>query len=171
MSSPTQPKRTRWLLWVVLFLPLAFVLACFIAFLNVCTIVRADADYGDFQLHGADGEYVAATSRRAQHCRLYLDVPGHGPTRIGDITEEMMPSHAHRYERENGTVDYTTSCSFTFREGKLQEFHLHGDNYRFARNPDGPCVKLPMFYSQFHREFGKPKSETSSRGERSFQFH
>jgi hypothetical protein len=166
-----QPKLPRWLLWLIPAMPLGFIVACFVAFLSVCTVVGVDADYGDMELHGADGEYVAATSQRAQHCRLYLDVPGHGPTRIGDVTEAMMPSDARRSEQENGTVHYTTSCGFTFREGKLQDFHLYGDDYRFSRKPDGPWVTLPMAYRQFHRQFGEPKSQTSDRSNRRFDFH
>jgi hypothetical protein len=171
----TNPKRSRWLLWLIPALPLGFILACYIAFLSLCTYVAVDGIYDRYQFDGARGTYYQVFTRLPASCELYVDLPGQGPIAVGEITEEMVKGKSTLLDpREGSDVrEYIGDFGrFEFRSDKIVSVELNGDKLPFSNRPEGPWLRFPVRYADVHKVFGPPKRTVSTREqERMPPFH
>ena len=169
-----KPKRSRWLLWLIPLVPLAFIGACYIAFLSMCTYVAVDGIYDRYQFDGARGKYYGVFTRLPENCGLYVDFPGHGPIAVAEITEDMVKDKTTLLDPREGSDVRIYSGSFgrfEFLNDKIIAVELYGDQLSFSNRPEGPWLKFHVPYAEVHKVFGPPKRMLRTREEERIQFH
>jgi hypothetical protein len=151
--------------------------ACYTAFLVVCTYEWRTSTYGSLKFTGVNGMYWELYSDDASNCQLYIEITDKGFFPISAIPKELL----ERETDETRTFFRRLGYRYKYRSkfGHLSlEFDQDNRLVQFRGSPDaiskslaGPYIKLPIAYEGLHKVWGKPDSIASRREVEGFKVH
>jgi hypothetical protein len=163
--------RATWLVITLISLPLAFIVACIIAFYSNCTHEARTARYGQVLFQGQSGQYGYVQSRQPDDWELYIEIPGEGRFHIGAIPQEILD---RRFEKSPLSDHYSGhgdgwNLSLWYENGQLQQFL--GSPYSISREPNGKPLSFPIRYEELDAVWGKADSVNSRREQNHIRFN